>query len=292
MMISENIAKYRKQRGLTQEQLGELVGVSNQSVSKWESAVSLPDVMLLPDIARALGITLDELYGIAENGKGGDLNARCNKFAVEMQKTIRNRLFYELFENTQSLRYMVRFERDGEMNAHINSGYSIGAISYTGNGAAFISEDLSVVASALDIKNGGRVFESPETAAALRKLCSADVRKVFAYLYEKAFEGMPDDFGSLENFMSEHDLFDHPFTVREVSEGCKTDAEAVYEAVDALVSLRIAEEVYEGGRVSYIFMKTRAVEAAAVFEALAAFARGGMQFGCGYVVGHGTLSSH
>ena len=59
MSIAENIAKYRKAMGFTQEQLGEMLGVTNQAVSKWESAVSMPDVMLLPKIADALGITLE-----------------------------------------------------------------------------------------------------------------------------------------------------------------------------------------------------------------------------------------
>ena len=55
MSIGENIARYRKAKNLTQEQLGELLGVTNQAVSKWESGVSMPDVMLLPKISNALG---------------------------------------------------------------------------------------------------------------------------------------------------------------------------------------------------------------------------------------------
>ena len=66
MSIGKNIAKFRKQLNLTQEELGEKLGVTNQAVSKWESAVSMPDVMLLPKIAEALNITLEELYGIAK----------------------------------------------------------------------------------------------------------------------------------------------------------------------------------------------------------------------------------
>ncbi len=40
MSITENIALYRKKNGLTQEQFGTMLGVSNQAVSKWESGVS------------------------------------------------------------------------------------------------------------------------------------------------------------------------------------------------------------------------------------------------------------
>ena len=66
MTLSENIMKYRKQKGYTQDKLGELLGVTNQSVSKWELGISMPDVMLLPKIADVLGTTLNGLYGIEE----------------------------------------------------------------------------------------------------------------------------------------------------------------------------------------------------------------------------------
>jgi transcriptional regulator with XRE-family HTH domain len=59
--IGENISLFRKLRGLTQEQLGRLVGVSTPAVSKWETGVSLPDLMLLSPIARALGTNPDTL---------------------------------------------------------------------------------------------------------------------------------------------------------------------------------------------------------------------------------------
>lgn len=64
MSIGKNIAKYRKAAGLTQEELGAKLGVTNQAVSKWESQVSMPDVMLLPEIANSLGVTIYQLYGI------------------------------------------------------------------------------------------------------------------------------------------------------------------------------------------------------------------------------------
>ena len=63
-MIGAQIAAYRKQKDLTQEQLGEMLGVSNRTVSKWESETSLPGVDMIPNIAEALGVTLDALFGI------------------------------------------------------------------------------------------------------------------------------------------------------------------------------------------------------------------------------------
>ena len=64
MSIGETIAKYRKEKSMTQHQLGEAVGVTNRTVSKWEANITAPGVELIPSVASALGITLDQLFGI------------------------------------------------------------------------------------------------------------------------------------------------------------------------------------------------------------------------------------
>jgi transcriptional regulator with XRE-family HTH domain len=66
MSIGKNIALLRRAKGLTQAELGDLLGVSNQAVSKWESEMSMPDVMLLSDIAKVFGVDLNDLYGTAK----------------------------------------------------------------------------------------------------------------------------------------------------------------------------------------------------------------------------------
>ena len=62
MSIGKNISYLRKEKGLTQAELGDLLGVSNQAVSKWESEMTMPDIMLLPEIAKVLGVTLEDIY--------------------------------------------------------------------------------------------------------------------------------------------------------------------------------------------------------------------------------------
>ena len=61
--ISEKISSLRKAHNLTQEALGEAVGVSAQAVSKWEKGDSLPDISVIPDICRTFGISADTLIG-------------------------------------------------------------------------------------------------------------------------------------------------------------------------------------------------------------------------------------
>lgn len=62
MNIGNRIRELRKQRGLTQDQLANSIGVSFQAVSKWENGISLPDIALVPSIANYFGVTLDELF--------------------------------------------------------------------------------------------------------------------------------------------------------------------------------------------------------------------------------------
>ena len=63
--MDKNIGKFieflRKKNGLTQKELGKLVGVEHKVVSKWENNVYLPDIPMLPHISKALGVTVDEL---------------------------------------------------------------------------------------------------------------------------------------------------------------------------------------------------------------------------------------
>ena len=60
--IANQIKQLRKQKGYTQEKLGEILNVSTQSISKWECASTYPDISLLPKIATIFGITIDELF--------------------------------------------------------------------------------------------------------------------------------------------------------------------------------------------------------------------------------------
>ena len=61
MTFGEKLNYLRKNAGLTQEDVAQHLGISPQAVSKWENDLSCPDIMLLPEIAKLYGITVDEL---------------------------------------------------------------------------------------------------------------------------------------------------------------------------------------------------------------------------------------
>lgn len=62
MNIGNKIRELRKKRGITQEQLSSVIGVSFQAISKWENNITLPDIALMPSLASYFGISMDELF--------------------------------------------------------------------------------------------------------------------------------------------------------------------------------------------------------------------------------------
>ncbi len=63
--FASNFAALRKEKGLTQSEVAERLHVSPQAVSKWENGDSMPDISLLPEIAKLLGTSIDSLLGVA-----------------------------------------------------------------------------------------------------------------------------------------------------------------------------------------------------------------------------------
>ena len=184
MSIGKNIAKYRKARGLTQEELGTILSVTNQAVSKWESEVSMPDVMLLPEIATALNITLDDLYGIAKEPESisvsaDDFPAFCHQKLIE--------LFYY---NTK-----MRFTHIGSSDKEqlefqikkLMEGCRIGCLSNT-QGAIVTTEDFSFIDNTYKAVNSENVIKSQADDYTLMYLTDRNFRKVFYYQYKTAFE--------------------------------------------------------------------------------------------------------
>ena len=72
MKFCENLQKLRKSKNISQEQLAEMLGVTRQSVSKWESGASYPEMEKLTEMCRIFHCSLDSLVN-------GDAMAEQNK---------------------------------------------------------------------------------------------------------------------------------------------------------------------------------------------------------------------
>lgn len=75
MKLSERIKKYRKDNKMTQSEFAELLFVSKQAVSKWELEKGMPDISLLPELSKILGVSVDELMGVSKK----EVNIKKNK---------------------------------------------------------------------------------------------------------------------------------------------------------------------------------------------------------------------
>lgn len=119
--IGETIKRLRKEREITQEEFAEVLGVSCQSVSRWENNSCYPDIELIPVIAAFFGISTDKLMGVDEATEKkavdqyltdfqkaisrGDIDeciriARCGVAEFPNNYALLNKLMYALFVST------------------------------------------------------------------------------------------------------------------------------------------------------------------------------------------------
>ena len=75
--MGEKIRSLRKQRGISQEVLSQVLGVSFQAVSKWETGGAMPDVAMIPAIASFFGVSTDELYSFNRLDQEQRVQEKC-----------------------------------------------------------------------------------------------------------------------------------------------------------------------------------------------------------------------
>jgi len=125
--INQRIAELRKNKGITQEELAVHLGVTNQTVSKWELAVCCPDIQLLPDIADYFDVTIDDLFNresINNTGVSEKEGVVIDSVPWDDDDTIRAVVYIgkKLLEKTEKLSNFT-FTYNGEaknVDSHIN----------------------------------------------------------------------------------------------------------------------------------------------------------------------------
>lgn len=86
MKIGENIASSRKKVNLTQDQLAEKLGVSRQTISKWESDLTYPELPKVAKLSKVLDISCDELLLDENNDKMPEIKTNENGYTVDWTK--------------------------------------------------------------------------------------------------------------------------------------------------------------------------------------------------------------
>lgn len=202
-MLNEKIAFLRKQNGLTQEEVANKLGVTNQAVSKWELSQSCPDIELLPKLAHIFNVSVDKLLG---NEKKTDFE--------ELISTIRS--FFANLPNNEAFFYSYRIASILHETA-ITDGYkkylpwkegrsySIEDIKSLGTSVCSDSEGSAVMTNECVFFSLGKAYvpvssaEIRETAIILDKLSDRTVLKVMFTLYGLCV-------GDLDVFVSEEDI--------------------------------------------------------------------------------------
>ena len=85
IQVGLKIANYRKEKGFTQKDLAEKLGVTDKSVSKWETGVNFPDVAILETLAEELGITVLELLDL-ETSSADEIVKEMTEFSEVQRK--------------------------------------------------------------------------------------------------------------------------------------------------------------------------------------------------------------
>lgn len=78
LTLGQFIAKRRKYMGLTQEELGEKIGVSKSAVAKWEIDGGLPDRDNLRRLSKAIGVSIDDLHKIINDTNTNEADLSVN----------------------------------------------------------------------------------------------------------------------------------------------------------------------------------------------------------------------
>lgn len=85
IQVGLKIANYRKEKGFTQKDLAEKLGVTDKSVSKWETGVNFPDVAILERLAEELDITVLELLDL-ETSSADEIVKEMTEFSEVQRK--------------------------------------------------------------------------------------------------------------------------------------------------------------------------------------------------------------
>lgn len=111
--LGDFIYKMRKEKQLSQSELGDLVGVSNKAVSKWETDEARPDLGKISLLAEVLGVTVDELLKCEKSEMHGEIDKQQSFFGIKgiSEKT---KTSYEFVSDKKS--------KKGKPYLHVNLG--------------------------------------------------------------------------------------------------------------------------------------------------------------------------
>lgn len=172
--VGERIAELRKEKNMTQETLAAALNVSSQAISKWENNASMPDISLLPRIADAFDVTVDDLFG--RRTKPPKYIRSWEDLPIWIYDLILNNMWDDDMPRKESFAEYVK--------KHWQT--------YPNNHSGFVSQNAGAVYACKDLalsylprtEDSMRLFESEKAGEFLQFLADKAVRAVLKYQYE------------------------------------------------------------------------------------------------------------
>lgn len=220
--LNEQITFLRKQKGITQEELAKELGVTNQSISKWESAQCCPDIQLLPEIAAYFNVSIDELMGYKSADTFENVYLQIKSLfettPMEDSFSVGFKLSALLHECIFTKGYREDVPWDTSKNYSIdNKNHKWGYSAYSDSEGITVHRSNSVFIS--DNKIGEPISYSTikEVFSSIEPLCERNTLRVLFGLYELTIKDS-----------------DYFVPIEAIEEACKLSRETVLSALDNL----------------------------------------------------------
>ena len=228
--LAENLQLLRKEKGLTQEALAEVFGVTAQSISKWELGLSCPDITILPELAEYYHVSIDELMGYKPSSSINSVYIGMKSLVDSAEGAYSkpdyayrlSRLAATTLWNKQNIE--VDKLLIGKKTNNLSYGQGDGGVSICGENTLFIS-------SFKDFPK----YELPT------------IKKVHKYLNKISDINTLKVMFGLFNMMLE-DTINRSWTLEEISEYTNLDVDVIMKALDNLDAY-FDEENYENNKV-------------------------------------------
>ncbi|MBR6563250.1 MAG: helix-turn-helix transcriptional regulator [Clostridia bacterium] len=190
--VGETIATLRKEAGLTQENLANMLGVSSQAVSKWETGTTMPDIMLLPLIADVFDTDIDTLFG----RRVRSMNKKLTK------DNIHEEMYNSFFEIMQH--FWCQYEGKDAVDVRDDAKKAREAIKkYTNSQTMVLSNiegngvfaDCDIALTFNKEKNEiAKLFDDDSAWKVLKRFADGDTRKIFKFIVENREKSFTSSF--------------------------------------------------------------------------------------------------
>ena len=241
MQIGSVIRKYRKECGLTQEEMAKRLGVTTPAVNKWENGNTNPDIELLAPIARLLHISLDTLLSFQEKLTDMEIETLIRQMGDKLEK--------EGFEKTYEWYEMVLQDENEEIQYHAADslfGFYLRKKEYVAaeKYLNYFSEHdpMKKIFRARLYKEQGKTEEAYKTIEEVLLSQSQTLGVTFSFLLSMALKEKDFDYGRV--LAEKMGALAHTFEMGKYSE-CSTILDVVYAEKNVEDTFQVVRQLLE-----------------------------------------------